>query len=366
MLSRKDWSFNCPMKHFSPYSNTSPQMNWSSLLGSYGLPESLFVSIFVVISVCKWFRQICYDEEFWRTVDLTSKTYSNRQLMKFFRRFPRTCTDTLKISGICTSRRAQSNLAKLPPFTEQLGAIIRVSYPNLRYLHVSRYDFCNDSTAVKNISYLPPNLQGLYLRQCEMLMATTSDTDAFLRLPTVPLSNATENFSLQQLEVLSFENSSCLGRTSLDYLPDLCPKLTELNLNGCYKISANQGLTNTLLTYRRTLRRLYLSETKVNEDTMHSLCRELKRLNVLDIRSCKHITRNIVENLLTLKQLTRLLADERIRTLYVQRKTEPTEVWCVWYFICCPNLNKKPFRRPLTCFVSRSSSPVWCVRSSFT
>ena len=246
--------------------------------------------------------------------------------MKFFRRFPRTCTDTLKIAGICTSRRAQSNLAKPPPFTEQLSAIIRVSYPNLRHFHVSRYDFCNDATAVKNISYLPTNLQSLSLRRCEMLMATTADADDFLRLPATPWSNVTANFSLQQLEVLSFENSSCLGRISLNYLPDLCPKLTELNLNGCYRISANEGLTNTLLAYRRTLRRLHLCETKVNDDTMHSLCRELKRLNLLDIRSCKHVTRNIVENLLTLKQLKTLLADERIRTLYGQRKNEAMEI----------------------------------------
>ena len=77
-----------------------------------------------------------------------------------------------------------------------------------------------------------------------------------------------------------------------------------------------------LLSYSNTLRRLYLSETKITDDTIHSICRKLKRLNQFDIRECNQVTVNIVENLLTLNQLEILLANDSIRNLYDQKKLE--------------------------------------------
>jgi hypothetical protein len=278
------------------------------------------VLIFVSASVCKRFRRIAYDDEFWRTIDLTSKTFSSRALAKFFRRFPRTCTEQLKICGKSTIRTNRSHLVTPPPFTEQLATLIRLSYPNLCDLSISRYDFRDDPSAVKSVTYLPGNLRCLHLKQCEMLLTAIPGTIDFLKSPSCTLKNSSENFSLRQLEVLSFENSSCLRLSSLAYLPLKCPNLIELNLNGCYRISRGETFTNILLTYSATLRRLYLRETQIDDDTVHCMCRKLKRLNTLDITSCRYITEHIVDNLLTLKQLRILLADDTIRMLYEQRR----------------------------------------------
>jgi hypothetical protein len=267
---------------------------------------------FFLNSICKWFRNIAYDEEFWTTIDLTSKSYSNRVLLKFCHRFPRDCTEVLKIFG----GLIHISSGKLPSFAEQVNASIRTSYPNLRYLHITQYDFHN---TVDNITRLPANLQGLYLKKCEMLTRNISGKLTFLQLPT------NSNSSLQQLEILSFENSSCLVSESLNALPNLCPKLLELNLNGCFRLTPTNTFINTLLSYSNTLRRLYLSETQITDDTIHSICRKLKRLNLLDIKQCKHVTINIIDNLLTLKQLQKLIANDDIQTLYNQRKSDTSE-----------------------------------------
>ena len=235
--------------------------------------------------------------------------------MKFFRRFSRSSTEILKISGAPNIKKTKNNLIKLPPYTEQLSYFIRTSYPNLRYLHISKYDFRDDSTACKNIICLPSNLHGLYLIKCEMLMTSIQGTSDFLKIPKSSI-----NFSLQQLQILSFEQSSCLGLVSVRYLPDLCPNLIELNLNGCFRITRTRTFTDTLLAFHKTLRRLYLKETQVDDDTIHCICRKLKILNILDIRLCKYVTINIIENLLTLKQLKQLLADDLIIIEYNKRK----------------------------------------------
>ena len=269
-------------------------------------------------SVCKWFRRTAYDDEFWKTIDLASKSYSNRVLLKFLYRFPRDCTEVLKISG----GLLQNNASRPPPFTGQLNELVQRSYRNLRYLHLSKYDFHPDRTNIHNITYLSSNLLGLYLTKCEMLATNMSGTSAFLQVPQTHANSSAQNSSLRQLEILSFENSSCLKSESLCYLTNLCPNLVELNLNGCFRITPTRVFTNTLISFGHSLRRLYLSETQITDDTMHSICRKLKRLNILNIKHCKHVTINIVENLSTLKQLQKLIANDDIQTLYHQRKDE--------------------------------------------
>lgn len=211
------------------------------------------------------------------------------------------------------SKSNKNNLVKLSPFTEQLSYLIRTSFPNLRYLHISKYDFRDDPAACKNISCLPSNLRGLYLNKCEMLMTSIQGTSDFLK-------NSSTNFSLETLENLSFEQSSCLGLVSVRYLPNLSPNLVELNLNGCFRITRSRAFTDSLLAFHGTLRRLYLKETQIDDDTIHCICRKLKFLNELDIRSCKYVTLNIVDNLLTLKQLKILLANPILQIEYENRK----------------------------------------------
>ncbi|CAF2385918.1 unnamed protein product [Rotaria sp. Silwood2] len=295
----------------------------------FQLPDEILLHLFKYLSteeiilaagVCNLFRRVANDDKLWKIVDLTRKSYSNRVLVKFFRRFARPCTEILKISGAPNGKKIKNNLVKLPPYTEQLSYFIRTSYPNLRYLHISKYDFRDDPTACKNITYLPTNLQGLYLTKCEMLMTSIQGTSDFLKIPKAPLKGSTSNFSLEQLEILSFEQSSCLGLVSVRYLPDLSPNLIELNLNGCFRITRTRTFTDTLLSFHKTLRRLYLKETQVDDDTIHCICRKLKFLTILDIRLCKYVTKNIIENLLTLKQLEQLFADDIIKIEYEQRK----------------------------------------------
>jgi hypothetical protein len=149
-----------------------------------------------------------------------------------------------------------------------------------------------------------------------MLPTSISGALSFLEIPK------NKDFSFDQLEILSFENSSCLRSASIGYLPSLCSKLVELNLNGCFRITPSSVFIDTLISYSATLRRLYLSGTQINDDSIHSLCRKLKRLNILDIKQCRQVTKNIVENILTLKQLQKLIANDDILALYHQRKNE--------------------------------------------
>lgn len=182
-------------------------------------------------------------------------------------------------------------------------------------MYLSQYDFHNNQTTINNITCLPSNLHGLYLKKCEMLATNIPGTSSFFQISSKTISN-------RQLEILSFENSSCLKSESISQLIELCPNLVELNLNGCFRIIPTRVLTNVLLSYSNTLRRLYLSETQITDDTIHSLCRKLKRLNILNIKHCKYVTKNIVENLLTLKQLQKLIANDDIQNLYNERKNE--------------------------------------------
>ena len=218
--------------------------------------------------------------------------------------------------------RTRRNLIRPPPFTEQLSSTVRTSYPNLRHLHVARYDFRDDPSAIKNITYLPSNLDGLYLNQCELVVGSMASGIDFLEIPRVPLKNATELFSLKQLQIVSFENSSCLGLSSIQALTKLCPYLVELNLNGCHRIRQGEEFNNVLVFYHRTMRRLYLRETRIDDDTIHCICRKLKRLNILDIRQCQNVTNSIIDNLLTLKQMKTLMIDNELQVLYQQRSEQ--------------------------------------------
>ena len=78
--------------------------------------------VLLLNSVCKWFRCIAYEDEFWIIIDLTSKPYSNPELLRFIRLFPRDCTEVLKISGM------PDDSGRFPPFIEQLNSAIRISY----------------------------------------------------------------------------------------------------------------------------------------------------------------------------------------------------------------------------------------------
>ncbi|CAF2047930.1 unnamed protein product [Rotaria magnacalcarata] len=293
----------------------------------FQLPDETLISIFKnlktdelisIAGVCKWFNRIAYDEEFWTTIDLSSKNYSNRVLLKFLRRFPRDCTEVLKISGGLVF----SSAGKPPPFTEQLNSLIKTSYPNLRYLYLSRYDFHVNQNAIKHIVFLPSKLHGLYLNKCEMLTTNISPVQNFLQPPIEFCNDPARKVYFRELQKLSFENSSCLKPDSLGYLTNLCSNLVELNLNGCFRITPTNVFIQTLLKYSNTLRRLYLSETKIDDNAIHSICRKLKRLNILDIKDCQYVTENIVENLLTLRQLQKLIANDNIRNAYIQRKNK--------------------------------------------
>ena len=267
--------------------------------------------------ICKWFRNIAYDEEFWTTIDLTCKSCSNRVLSKFFTLFPRECTEVLKISG----GLHHSTSGKPPPFAGKLNSQIQAAYPNLRHLHISQYDFHADQTTVDHLTRFSNNFQGIYLTKCDMLATNLPGSVAFFQIP----ADFSANSSFQQLEILSLENSSCITSESLSSLARLCPKLTELNLNGCYRLIHKSILVETLIFYSQTLRRLGLRATQINDDTIHSICRKLKRLTRFDIKQCRNVTVNIVDNLLTLKQLDKLNANDNIQTLYEQRKLNPSE-----------------------------------------
>lgn len=273
--------------------------------------------LFPFRSICKWFRNIAYDEEFWTTIDLTSKSCSNRVLSKFFTLFPRDCTEELKISG----KLARTTSGKPAPFTGKFNSQIQTAYPNLRHLHIDQYDFHGEQTTVNHITCFPGNLQGLYLTKCDMLATNLPGSLSFMQIS----NDFPSNSSLQQLEILSFENSSCLTSESLSSLPRLCPRLTELNLNGCYRLTHKPILVDTLVFYNNTLRRLGLRATQITDDTIHSICRKLKRLNHFDIKQCRYVTINIVDNILTLKQLQKLIANENIQTLYLQNKLNPSD-----------------------------------------
>ena len=170
---------------------------------------------------------------------------------------------------------------------------------------------------MKNVTYLPTHLQGLYLQQCELPISFFFGTEGSFDDP----DRSSTTFSLHNLEVLSFEGSSGLALAAITDLPHLCPKLTELNLNGCLRLTRSTALSNVLMPFGRTLRRLRLQETGIDDDALHGICRTLKRLQVVDIRSCKNVTSNMVANLLTLKQLKTLIADESIQILYDERKS---------------------------------------------
>ena len=149
-----------------------------------------------------------------------------------------------------------------------------------------------------------------------MLLFGISGALSFLELPKK------KTFSFAQLEILSFENSSCFRSECINYLPDLCTTLVEPNLNGCYRVTRTREFIDTLGKYTNTLRRLYLSRTRINDETVHFICQKLKHLNILNIKRSKRVTQNIVENLLALKQLEKLIANGDILVLYNQRKNQ--------------------------------------------
>lgn len=166
---------------------------------------------------------------------------------------------------------------------------------------------------MKQIFYFPPKLDGIFLHRCEFPSRTHATPDHFFDIDHPRKKQINPSFSLEQVTIFSFENCSGLTLTMLGHLPELCPNLAELNLNGCHRIESNRILNETLSKFYRTLRRLFLRQTQINDDTIHCICRKLKRLNILDIRSCPNVTADIVDNLHTLKQLKQLLADENIR-----------------------------------------------------
>jgi len=126
--------------------------------------------------------------------------------------------------------------------------------------------------------------------------------------------------TFDQLEILSIENCLYLYSEYIDYLPKYCTTLVELNLNGCLHISHSTEFIETLSKYSNTLRRLCLLGTRIKDITVHLICNKLIYLNLLNIKQCNRLTTDIVEDLLTLKYLEKLIADNNILLSY-NRKT---------------------------------------------
>ncbi|CAF0728803.1 unnamed protein product [Didymodactylos carnosus] len=260
-------------------------------------------------SICKTWRRIAYDDELWKRIDLTYRLLTVRQLMKFLKRFDRLITTDLRIKGL-PQGFSKRKVASLCQCSKNLCDQIQISYTNLKHLYMFNFDFRDSQNRAQHISCLSKNLENIHLIQCEMPMISIQGNIDFLMV------NNSMNFCLSHLQVLSFENSSCITSLSVSYLPKLCPNLIELNLSKCYRIVRGPAFSNMIMSYERTLRKLHLRQTNIDDDTIHCICRKLKRLIFIDIRECKNVTIMIVPNLHTLNQLQTLLAEKQLLTVY--------------------------------------------------
>ncbi|CAF1083188.1 unnamed protein product [Didymodactylos carnosus] len=286
------------------------------------LPEETLLYIFKYLniseliiagSICKAWRRIAYDDELWKRIDLTYRPSSVHQLMTFFKRFDRSITTELRIQGL-PKGYTKFKRVNLCQCSKSLCDQIQKSYKNLKDLYMFEFSFRETHDRAQHISCLPRNLESIHLIKCEMPMMTIQGNLDFLMVKN------SMDFFLPRLQVLSFKNSPCITLLSVSYLPKLCPNLIELDLSKCCRISSSRSLSIMLMSYERTLRKLHLQQTNIDDDTIHCICRKLKRLVFFDIRECKNVTIMIVPNLCTLNQLQTLLAEEQLLNAYVEMK----------------------------------------------
>ncbi|MBN3273027.1 FXL12 protein, partial [Polyodon spathula] len=237
------------------------------------LPENILMEIFSCLSVrdllrssrvCKKWRRIVQDKKLWVHVDLSGYSkVSSKVLWLLLRRYLGSGLLSLSLRGQLGSLRKQGLLS--PALLRALSQ----RCPRLRILSLTQEDL----KGLGSYQQLPASLRTLEMCRCE--------------IPLLFFQAAPQGSVRTGLEALVLRNVPSFSDSHLKSLASQV-SLKTLVLSGTYRVT-DQGIRESAESLAQ-ISRLGLHGCGVSEGVLHFICRNMRRLRVLQLSGLPSLT----------------------------------------------------------------------------
>ncbi|XP_072272209.1 F-box/LRR-repeat protein 17 isoform X2 [Pyxicephalus adspersus] len=274
------------------------------------LPPSLLLKIFSHLSlnerclsaslVCKYWRDLCLDFQFWKQLDLSSRQQVKDGILEKISSRCRNITeinisDCLNVTdvGICKLKVHVGNQDRLTDEAlHQLGS----SCKDLRDIHFGQcYKISDEGLVV--IAKGCPKLQKIYMQENKLV--TNRSVEAFAEYCrelqyvgfmgcSVTSDGVIHLTNLKSLSSLDLRNITELDNQTVVEIVKKCQNLTSLNL--CLNRNIDDRCVEVIAKEGRRLKELYLVTCKITDYALISIGRYSSTIETVDVGWCKEIT----------------------------------------------------------------------------
>ncbi|GFS01569.1 F-box/LRR-repeat protein 12-like [Elysia marginata] len=209
--------------------------------------------------VCKQWRRIISDNSLWRHVNLLDYKLDLTKMWRILRAHFSPCLLTMRIQGFAQSvGRKRKRFAVSDAMLKELGN----RCPNLSLLHL---DSCNTENIT--VESLPSSLNSLAVTSSSWQPRWLEDKQQYIpNLKSLDLSRSTRVDNFDLLDIIKLTH------------------LTELRLNGCYRIKGS-GI-QIVVKALHSLILLGLENTRIDKEAIHHIARYGKNLQDLNLAYC--------------------------------------------------------------------------------
>ncbi|XP_054842904.1 F-box/LRR-repeat protein 17 isoform X2 [Eublepharis macularius] len=272
------------------------------------LPPSILLKIFSNLSlnerclsaslVCKYWRDLCLDFQFWKQLDLNNRQQVTDELLEKIASRSQNIieiniSDCRNISdtGVCVLAFKCPGLLRYTAYRcKQLSdaSIIAVASqcPQLQKVHVGNQDKLTDE-GLKQLGSKCRELKDIHFGQCYNISDEGMIVIAkgCLKLQRIYMQ---ENKLLRNLSSLDLRHITELDNETVMEIVKRCKNLTSLNL--CLNCIINDRCVEVIAKEGRNLRELYLVSCKITDYALIAIGRYSMTIETVDVGWCKEIT----------------------------------------------------------------------------
>ncbi|XP_072716335.1 F-box/LRR-repeat protein 17 isoform X2 [Ciconia boyciana] len=272
------------------------------------LPPSILLKIFSNLSlnerclsaslVCKYWRDLCLDFQFWKQLDLSSRQQVTDELLEKIASRSQNITEinisdcrNVSDTGVCILAIKCPGLLRYTAYRcKQLSdtSIIAVASqcPLLQKVHVGNQDRLTDE-GLKQLGSKCRELKDIHFGQCYKISdeGMIIIAKGCLKLQRIYMQ---ENKLLRNLSSLDLRHITELDNETVMEIVKRCKNLNSLNL--CLNWIINDRCVEVIAKEGRNLKELYLVSCKITDYALIAIGRYSMTIETVDVGWCKEIT----------------------------------------------------------------------------
>ncbi|XP_065779089.1 F-box/LRR-repeat protein 17 isoform X3 [Muntiacus reevesi] len=272
------------------------------------LPPSILLKIFSNLSlderclsaslVCKYWRDLCLDFQFWKQLDLSSRQQVTDELLEKIASRSQNIIEinisdcrSMSDTGVCVLAFKCPGLLRYTAYRcKQLSdtSIIAVAShcPLLQKVHVGNQDKLTDE-GLKQLGSKCRELKDIHFGQCYKISDEGMIVIAkgCLKLQRIYMQ---ENKLLRNLSSLDLRHITELDNETVMEIVKRCKNLSSLNL--CLNWIINDRCVEVIAKEGQNLKELYLVSCKITDHALIAIGRYSMTIETVDVGWCKEIT----------------------------------------------------------------------------